>query len=384
MARSSKGEGSLYRDGDSWRASVTIDGKKKRVRAETKAEAAQKRRELLQRRDSGTLVVGESPTVEAWLTHWLENIAELTPLTHTAYASHINGYIIPVIGKIRLEKLRPEHLEGLYSTMLDGTHQRTKKPVSPSTVRHTHSVLRRALKIANQRGHVARNIALLVNAPKAGKAQTEALSLADTQALLAAAESSPYRARWIIALLLGLRPGEVLGLTWNDIDLSKNELYVRHQLQHIKDVGVTLRESPKTDAGNRTVLMPSFLTEILRAHRAEQFRIMEEEGEDWKGWEFNGQPIPLVFTKRDGTPIAPRHDYQNWKRLLEQAGLPHTRLYTARHTAATIMLDQIGDVAVVAATLGHSDPSFTYRVYVHAMEEKKQDLANRLNVFATK
>lgn len=384
MARASKGEGSIVRDGDGWRARVTVDGKRKSVRASTKAEAAQKRRELLQRRDAGTLTSGSSPTFEAWSTHWLEAIAELAPMTHQGYRWYLNHYINPVIGSITLEKLKPEHLEKLYNSMRDGTHQKLKKPVSPATVRQAHSIIRRALKIATQRGHAGRNVALLVSIPAVPKAQTEALSIADAQAILAAAENSPYRARWVIALLLGLRPGEALGLTWDNIDLEAGELHVRHQLQHIAGRGLILKDAPKTDAGHRTVKMPQFLTQLLVEHRAKQLRIRAEEGDGWVGWQYNGKPIPLVFTQRNGMPISTRLDDDHWRELVSQAGLPHTRRYTARHTAATIMLDQIGDVAVVAATLGHSDPSFTYRVYVHALEEKKVTLAERLNAFAPK
>ena len=384
MARSSKGEGSIFKTETGWRGYVTVDGKRKSFRATSKAEAAQKRRELLQRRDNGTLTVGISPTFEAWANHWLNSIAELAPLTRQGYRSYLDRYILPVIGKVPLDKLRPEHLEALYSSLKDGTNPGTRGPVGPATVRQTHSIIRRALKIASQRGHVARNVALLTTIPSVPKAQTESLSVEDAHAILAAAENSPHRARWVIALLLGLRPGEALGLTWENIDFEKGELHVRKQLQYVKGTGIILHNAPKTDAGHRTIMLPAFLTQLLKEHRDNQLRIMVEEGEDWKGWEFEGQPIPLVFTQRDGSPIPPRLDGTNWKKLLESAGIPHTRRYTARHTAATIMLDQIGDVAVVAATLGHSDPSFTFRVYVHALEEKKVTLAERMNAFATK
>jgi integrase len=378
MARN-YGEGSVYRDGDGWKAAITINGKRKVVRAKTKTEAAQKRRELLNQADAGTLNFESTMTTGAWMDHWLETIAQIAPLTKAGYRGYIDRYIIPSLGHIPLDKLKPEHLEALYTDLSNGTHPRTRKPVARATVRQTHSILRRALKIANQRERVNRNVALLVNPPRVPKAQTTALSLEDAHAIMAAAEHSPQRARWIIGLLLGLRPGEALGLTWDDIDFEANEIRVSKQLQYVAKRGLILKDSPKTDAGNRKVMMPVALAEILRAHRQAQLAMMVEEGPNWQPWEFDGKPVALVFTQRNGQPISSRLDTDYWEQLLADAGVPYTRRYTARHTAATLMLDQIGDVAVVAAALGHSDPSFTYRTYVHPMEEKKRQLADRMN-----
>jgi integrase len=196
---------------------------------------------------------------------------------------------------------------------------------------------------------------------------------------MAASTTSPLRARWIIGLLLGLRPGEALGLTWDDINFETNEITVSKQLQYVTKRGLMLRDSPKTDAGNRKVAMPAALAEILMDHRKNQLAMIAEEGPNYVPWEFDGKPVALVFTQRNGQPISSRLDTDYWEQLLEAAGVPYTRRYTARHTAATLMLDQIGDVAVVAAALGHSDPSFTYRTYVHPMEEKKRQLADKMN-----
>lgn len=381
MARTTYGEGSVYKDGDYWKASVLVDGKRKVVRAKSKLDAIQKRRELFNQKESNTLRLGKTYTLSGWLDHWLNHIADIRDYTKAGYQFRIKQIIDPTIGNIQLEKLRPEHLEKLYATMKDGTHPRVTKPLAPAGIRQTHSIIRRALKIANQRGLVPQNVALLVDTPSVPKQQTEALSADDARKLLQAAKGRPDEARWVTALLLGLRPGEALGLTWDCIDFDKKTITVKQQLQTLPKVGVTLQSVTKTQAGQREIPIPEFLVDIFRLHKEAQERIKIEEGKNWVGWEYNGKPVDLVFTQRSGQPIPSRLDTDRWAELVKEAGLTHTRRYTARHTAATLMLDQINDIAVVASILGHTDPAFTYRTYVHPMEDKKRELADKLDVF---
>lgn len=381
MGLTNYGEGSVYQDGTSWKASILIDGKRKVVRAKTKAEAIQKRRELYAQKDSGSLATGKGYTLSAWLDHWLNNIADIRDYTKAGYQFRIKQIIDPTIGKIQLDKLRPEHLETLYASMKDGTHPRVTKPLAPAGIRQTHSIIRRALKIANQRGHVSRNVALLIDTPSVPKQKTEALSAEDARAILQAAKGRPDEARWVTALLLGLRPGEALGLTWECVDLENKTLTIKQQLQTLPKIGVTLQSATKTEAGARIIPIPEFLVEIFKLHRIAQDNVKIEEGKNWVGWKYEGKQIDLVFTQRSGLPIPSRLDTDRWSDLLKDAGITHTRRYTARHTAATLMLDQMNDIAVVASILGHTDPSFTYRTYVHPMEDKKRELADKMSAF---
>jgi integrase len=384
MARNSKGDGSIFATETGWRGYITVDGKRKEFRAKTKAEANQKRRDLLNRRDNGTLTVGSSPTVEAWITHWFENIADLSPMTRVGYRNKIRAYIMPSLATIRLDKLTPEHLEQMYATMLDGTHKGVgARGVGASTIKQAHSIISRSLTVAVQRGHVHRNVALLIEKPSVPKPKTTTLSLTDTRKILAKVKDTPDEARWTVLLLLGLRPGEALGLTWQNVNLVAGEIHIRHQLQHINTVGLIHREFPKTDAGFRTITLPPFITELLKKQAALQAITKREEGDDWEGWNYEGKTVDLVFDQRNGKPISTRFHTTHWTRLLASTGIEYTRPYTARHTAATIMLDTIGDVAVVAHNLGHTDPAFTFKTYVHPLAEKKAELAAKLEAFAS-
>ena len=374
MARAAKGDGGIYRHGDGWRVRVTIDGKRVERRASSKSEANQIRKDLL----AGG-IIPQGWTVDSWLQHWLDKIAVLAPSTRSGYEGSIRMYIKPAFGHMKLDKLRAEQIEKLYASMRDGTHKKGGRPLAGNTIGQVHAILHRALKIAYQRGHVARNIADMVNPPSRGKPKTESLSAADTRMLLQAAMATDYAPRWALALMKGIRPGEALGITWDRYD--GKYLKIDQQLQNIKGKGVILRQMAKSDAGDRGIELPPFIVELIDEYCRIQNTWRIEAGDGWKEWSPNGEPVALMFTMRDGGPILPRHDSTLWARLVASAGLPHTRRYTARHTAATLMLEAMGDVALVSETLGHRDSGFTYRTYVHTIEAKKAELAQAMNAF---
>lgn len=384
MARQLKGEGSIHRYKSGWRATVVINGKRVERTAATKTEAAKIRRELL-----GQAAVGVTPTgwtVKTWTEHWLTAIADLTPATMKGYRSTLDCHLYPAVGHIKLGDLQPEHLEALYKAMKDGTYRQARRlkngkldkprPLAGNTIGQTHAVIRRSLTVAQQRGHVARNVARLVEPPKRGKPKTTTLSKADAVQVLRAAVETEYPARWALALMYGVRPAEALGLSWDC--LAGNRLTIDRQLVYSSGK-LVIQPMAKTDAGNRVIVLDDEVVELLKLQRSKQLAQMLDS--DWKEWTPNGwdEPVLMMFTMRDGSPVKPRHDATLWARLLVAAGVPHTRRYTARHTAATLMLALGSEIAVVSETLGHRDTSFTYRTYVHALEDAKSEQAKRMS-----
>lgn len=375
--RAARGEGSVVKAGSGYRGYVTVDGKRKYTSVyKTKALAAQAKRELLSRRDDGVLTTGKAMTLETWLDRYLTSRESgskpLAKSTMAGYRYSVSHYINPEIGAKRLDKLTIEDIEDLYNTLRE-------KGIGESTIHQCHAVIRKSLKQASQRGHIGRNVAALVEAPSVGKADATALSDADTAAILAAAEGDVFEARWHLALSFGVRPSEAPAIEWGDIDFEASTLHVHQQLQQIKGMGLQLIDSSKTPKGDRKFVLPKYLLDMLIARRAAQLVEMVEEGDDWQAWEWEGQPRAFVFTQRNGQPIRPRLDTTNWKRLLGRAGVPHTRRYTARHTAASDMLADGVDLATVADTMGHASPAFTLSRYVHAIDERVTANADRLD-----
>ena len=395
MSRAAKGEGSLYEFRKGFRAYITVRGQRKYFYFPnvTKSQASVELRALLGQRDLGTLPKGKDYTLAVWMRHWLvmastgsKTRKKLSPGTAAGYAYNVEHYIIPALGTVKLRALEPEDLEGFYEDLLSGVLSRphlvdgkvVKNPLAARSVRNVHSNIRRALHVAMQRGHVGRNVALLVDAPAASVGEMKRLSSTDAQLILSAASGQPREARWYLGLVFGMRPSEVLGLTWQDIDATNSHVKVRRQLQRIAGAGIQLIPSVKTDASHREIPLPKRVFTMLDATRAAQMRARVEYGDEYVEWEFDGQPVALVFTQPNGAPIDIKVDTRAWQKLLDAAGLPHERRYIGRHTAASVMVDMGMDIAVISAILGHSKTSFTYDTYVHPLEAQKRSAADLL------
>lgn len=373
MGRAAWGESSIQQDADGrWHGYVSMGfanggvRDRRHVTGKTRAVVVRKVRALEAQRDAGAVPqAGKPPTVEVWLEHWLTTIAvtRVRPLTYQGYTSYVRNKIIPALGHHRLDRLQPEHVERFYADL-------RSQGLSSATVLQTHRVLSRALKVAVQRQRVARNVCTLVDAPSLRRKEVEPLSADEARRLLEAAKLDRNAARWSVALALGLRQGEALGLMWIDLDPIAGTLTVRRALQRLKGKGLVMAE-PKSRAGRRTIALPPSLIAGLEAHRTTQERERDDAAE---AWQENG----LVFAQVDGRPIDPGADWKAWKALLKRAGVRDARLHDARHTAATLLLQQGVPARVAMQILGHSQISLTLGTYSHVVPELALEAAARM------
>ncbi|PRY17631.1 site-specific integrase [Pseudosporangium ferrugineum] len=345
MGRRPNGASSIYKGADGyWHGRVTVgtrdDGRpdRRHVRGKTEAVVTRKVRDLERERDTGTVrKVGQKWTVATWLTHWLETIAapSVRETTMVGYRAAVNKHLIPGIGAHRLEKLEPEHLERLYAKMI-------RTGSAPGTAHQTHRTIKTALNVAVRRGHLVRNVAQLAKAPRLNEQEIEPFTVEEAQRLLAVAATQRNGVRFALALALGLRKGEALGLKWRRIDLDKGLLRTPKQLQRYRwqhgcdnphDCGARLHKtepcppdchrhqracpppcSPscerhaskcpqrhsgglkevdvKSRAGRRAVGIPTPLVDALRAHREAQAREREVAAQIWEqgDWVFTRAP----------------------------------------------------------------------------------------------
>ena len=374
MGRSAYGESSIHQDAPGrWHGYVSLglkrEGQRDRrhVSAAKRAEVVRKVRALEQQRDSGVAQpAGRAPTVSEWLGHWLDTIAirKVRASTLQGYRGKVNSRIIPAVGHHRLDRLQPEHLEAWYIELAD-------EGLASSTILQLHRILSRALKVAMQRGKIARNVCSLVDAPSLRRDEVVPFSTTEARALLATARGLRNEARWSVALALGLRQGEALALRWEDIDLDSGTLTVKRSMQRLVGKGLVFDE-PKSRAGRRAIMLPNGLRDALRAHRAAQ---LEERLAAGSEWQENG----LLFAQVNGRPIDPGSDWKSWKALLALAGVRDARLHDARHTAATLLLQQGVPARVAMQILGHSQISLTLGTYSHVVPELAQEAADRID-----
>jgi len=279
-SRSRRGDGSVYQRKDGrWVGEATVglrpDGGRDRrfVYADTREEAQAALRKLLHERDKGLLADPGKQTVSQFLTAWLEDVVKpsLRPQTYRSYSGVVNKHITPALGRIRLTKLSPQHLQRFYREKQDEGLTRT--------VRLCHSVLHRSLGQATKWGLIPRNPASLVDPPKVPQREFRPLSPEEAQRFLEAAEDDRFYALYVLAITCGLRQGELLGLTWENVDLDKGILQVRYQLQWVKkeaqksgkrEEPTWVLTEPKSAKSRRTVILPQVAVQALKKHRVQQ------------------------------------------------------------------------------------------------------------------
>lgn len=355
-----------------WHGYVTVGTKadgsldRRHVAARLQADCLTKMRALETARETGTVPTGSGTTLEDWLTHWRTNIAadRVRPRTLESYESLCRLYLVPKLGALRLDRIEPDDLERAYRELRDGG-------LAAATVLRAHRVLSRSLKVAHQRGLTPRNVALLVEPPAVKRPETALPFTADeAKAVLAAAAQTRNAARWTVALAIGLRQSEVLGLQWRDLNLDAGTLAVQRGLHRVKGQGLVY-EAPKADRSRRTLALPQPLVEALKEHRKAQQRERLAAGPLWEDRD-------LVFAQVNGRPIDKKADYNTWRALLTSANVRYIRLHDARHTAATLLLSAGVHPRVVMELLGHSQMRTTTDTYSHVMPALAKEAADKI------
>ena len=189
--------------------------------------------------------------------------------------------------------------------------------------------------------------------------------------LISSARGSRYETLYWIAVTTGLRKGELLGLKWSDLDWVTRRLSIQRQVQRLKDQGLVFN-TPKSEAGERSVLLSVDTIRRLRGHHAVQYYEKEFAGNRW-------QENDLIFPSTIGTPLDPQNIYKNFKALLRQAKLPNIRFHDLRHTAATLMFQQGIHPKVVQERLGHADIALTLNTYSHVLLDIQEEAVQKLD-----
>ena len=366
MTRRGNGEGSIVqlKDG-SWRGAFRFDGEdgrpgRKYLRGRTQTDVRRKLREA-QRQVAQGVVTDGTMTLAKWLDHWLSTVVDGrvgSDNTRLNYKQICEVHLKPALGKLRLDKLTPEQVDGFLKA-------KAAEGLGRSHVGRMRSILADALRHAERRGLVARNAGALSVMPKTdAPAERQSLTPAQARALLAAAEGERLEALVVVGGSVGLRPGELTGVLWSDIDLEASP--------PVLTVSGSMKRRPRTSGkgyelkrgavkrskdGRRTVALPPRAVAALKAHRARQ---RHEKLAAGPLWDDQG----LVFASEVGTPVDPSHLRRVFARIAKRAGLEGGFPYLLRHTAVSLLLDDGASIEEVADLLG-DDPRTLYRYYRH-------------------
>lgn len=356
-------EGSIYyaqRD-RLYRAAVTMpDGKRRYVSGRTREACANKLTELQSRLAAG-LPVGDADRLGPFLAWWLTTLeakAGAGSRSHNTVDNArwaVDKWIEPYLGSKRLRELEPEDVEMMLAKMVAAGRGR-------ATVSRVRAYLGQALAVAERRNKVGRNVARISEMPET-KAPTERRSLtpAEAKKVLKAARGDRLEALFVVALMLGLRPGELTGLRWTDVDLTAGTLQVNASLKREK--GELKLGDPKTPRSRRPLKLPKPVIVALKAHHKRQ---LEEKMAARKAWHDDG----FVFCTEVGTPIDPSNLRRETKALTEKAKVPSVSPNElGRHSAASLLYDAGVPLETIADILGHTSTRMLERHYKHRLAE---------------
>jgi len=348
MAKKIRGrnEGSIFQlPNGKWRAQITTNGKRISFTAKTKVEGQEWLRKMLHQIDYGLDIEGGKIKTGEYLKEWLENATPgLRPKTAHQYSEIIVKHITPYIGQVTLKDLTQQRIERFYSELSrDGRGART--------VQYTHQVLHKALEKAVLYSLLVRNPSHGATLPRQHHEEMKVWDEAQVASFLAAASGSRLAALYHLAVVTGMREGELFGLKWSDVQWSAGAISVQRQVQRVPKIGWSFIE-PKTKAGRRTIRIGPGVMDALRHHQELQQLEKKFAGKRWIEHD-------LIFPNSIGNPLEPSNMRLDYNRLLEEAGLPKIRFHDLRHTAASLMLNHGVPVIVVSNMLGHSKPSVT-------------------------
>ena len=371
--RRSNGEGSIRKRRDGrWEGRYTAGinpetGKQvfKNVLGKTQAEVKEKLAKALAENQKLDFSKRGKYNIAQWMDEWFENVCKIKvrPSSHQTYRGYIDRHIAPNIGRIPLEKLSAMDVQKLYRKLLTGGRvaraesRNQPKGLSAKTVRNINQVISSAMNFAVAQRILAQNPCKAVALPKLEHKEMQTIPAAQLVAFLDEAKVSGVYELYYIELATGLRRGELLGLKWEDIDLTAGVIRVRRQVSRID--GKIVEAPLKTKNAYRTVTISPQAVEVLNAQKAKT----------------NDE---YVFPSPSGGPISPDSVNNMLKRVLKRAGIPRVRFHDLRHTFATLALQNGVDIKTVSGMLGHFSAGFTLDTYAHVTTAAQKEAARTM------
>jgi integrase len=384
VRRRSAGEGSVYETGDRWRGAVTwtdAAGTRHRrtITSPTSKGARDKLDKLRQDLGLGVLDDGKPETLGQFLERWIvRHRGAVRFATWRTRETHVREYLIPALGKVPLRKLGAERIELALGTFQAQGRPNPKpgpgrpaRPLSPLTVRHIRSTLRRALADAERDGKVGRNAAAAAASPYVPHRPIVYLSARDVRKMLEASRDHPFGPVYELAVTTGLRLGELLGLTWADV--TDGKLAVRRALARSAAPARWSLADTKTMRSRRTIPLSLAARHALETQRTRQAFVRNAAGTAWQ------DQVGLVFTDAVGRHLAPERVSHQFVALLKASGLPQVHFHDLRHTSATLMLAQGVPLAVISEWLGHSSITITASSYAAIVPELHLEAADAMD-----
>jgi len=309
----------------------------------------------------GTYTEPNKITFGNWLITWLNDYKklDLRQSTWESYEIQARLHIIPALGALYLQDLRPEHLQKLYSDKL-------KAGKSSRTVRYIHQVAHGALEQAVKNKLISgQNAAKMTTLPPLDQKEIRAMSPEEQDTFLESIKKHSLSAALLTLIGTGMRRGELLGLRWQDVDLDKGIIQIKQNLVGTKQ-GLKVHD-PKTKSSKRSFSVPQLVLEILNGHKLKMQAKGFYDADNY------------VFCSNKGNAMIPRNFNRSFTNFINSIGLVGVTVHTLRHTFATRMLEIGVPMRVVQEMLGHAKITVTAGTYSHVSPDLKRDAADKMN-----
>lgn len=375
MAKRGQGEGTISKRPDgTWWARITVgkdeNGKQKRKAfyGKTRAEVQKKLTEAVNDVNNDAYIEPSKMTVAQWLDLWMKqykrNSVKLT--YYTELYKSIENHILPSLGDYKLKDLRNDIIQKFINDL-------TAKGLSAGSVRKHHTTLHSALDHAAKNELIVKNVAMDIKLPRYDRKEKRILTPAEQEQFISVAKKRSNGEMFILALGTGMRIGEILALTWDDINFDNETIRINKTVTQIKDYDDPDDKwhpevfDPKTKAGKRIIPLLPEISTMLKRVKAQQDIYKAKLG---KGYEDNN----LVFSTQLGRYLQQGHMHRRFTSVTKEAGIPEiTSVHTLRHTFATRCLENGIELRIVQELLGHSDLKTTASIYTHVLPQLKKD-----------
>ncbi|MBR0760750.1 tyrosine-type recombinase/integrase [Bradyrhizobium japonicum] len=337
----------------------------------TKRQAQIECARLISAMKDGSYIEPSKLTVAQFLDRWLDHVkSQVTPKSHERYSGLVKKNIVPALGAMILTKVRPVHIGEAYSAALkDGRKDGRSGGLAPRTVGHMHRVLKQALSQAVKWELLARNPADAVDPPKVEWKPVATYDLSETAQILEAIRGKPIFMPALLAVMCGLRRGEICALRWRNVDLDGAQFSIVESVEQTK-AGLRFK-SPKSGKGRKVALPPTVVDE-LRTHRARLAEDLLKLGKRISDEDF-------VVCHPDGSMLPPIHVSQQWGFAIAKTGLAKLRFHDLRHAHATHLLAMGVHPKVASERLGHSRVGITLDLYSHVIPGMQENAAADLD-----
>ncbi|WP_413790609.1 tyrosine-type recombinase/integrase [Bacillus thuringiensis] len=335
---------------------------KKKREFTSKKEAENALTMLLSEVHTGTYVEPSKLSYGEYLQDWFNTKKHSVGIqTAKVLKGYLNSRIIPSLGNIKLAKLTSLHMQNYVNSLRDDGLKR-------GTIEKIIKIIRNSLEHAIDLELITKNVAAKTKLPKADKEELTVWNEYEVQLFLRVAQDSRYAIVFHMALVAGMRQGELLGLRWKDVDLEKGHLTISQTLSHD---GKTFLLGGKTKSSLRKILLPASTIAKLKKHRAVVLKEKLSQGEEY-------QDNDLVMCTPSGTPINPANVRRSLNALIQKAAVPKIRFHDLRHTHATLLLAKGVNVKVISERLGHSNIKITLDTYSHVLPTMQEDAVNKI------